>query len=175
VNIPSATVAVFSSHISAEEAVKVLAKHGIDLRKISIIGKNYQTEDIPVGFFNAGDRAKVFGKLGAFWGGLFGLLFGSFFLFIPVFGHLVILGPLAAMVANTFEGVVVGGGMGALAGALSAIGVPKNSVVRYESELRADKFVVAVHGTPEDAERAKRVLTPTADGEVETFAETAPA
>lgn len=172
---PSVTVAVFSSHVGAEEAVKTLATQGIDLKKISIIGKNYQTEDTPVGFFNAGDRARIFGKLGAFWGGLIGLLFGSFFLFIPIFGHLVILGPLAAMVANTMEGVVVGGGMGALAGALSAIGVPKNSVVRYESELKADKFVLTVHGTPEDAELAKRVLAPTAEGDVATFTEAVPA
>lgn len=168
---PSVAIAVFTSHTSAEEAVKRLSSKGIDLKTISIIGKNYQTEDVPVGYFNAGDRAKILGKLGAFWGGLFGLLFGSFFLFIPVFGHLIILGPLAAIVANTFEGVVVGGGMGALAGALSAIGVPKNSVLRYESELKADKFVVVVHGTAEQTEKARSILSPTADGEVETVTE----
>lgn len=174
-SIPSVAVAVFSSHSSAEEAVKTLAGQGFDLKTISIIGKNYHTEDTPVGFFNAGDRARVFGKLGAFWGGLFGLLFGSLFLFIPVFGHLVILGPLAAMVANAVEGAVVVGGMSALAGALSAIGVPKNSVVRYESELKADKFVLAVHGSAEEAERARGVLAPTAEGEVTTFTEALPA
>jgi hypothetical protein len=173
VSTPSVAVAVFASHEAAEVAVKSLAAQGIDLKTISIIGKNYQTEDTPVGFFNAGDRAKVFGKLGVFWGGLFGLLFGSFFLFIPVFGHLVILGPLAAMVANAFEGAIVVGGVSALAGALSAIGVPRNSVVRYESALKADKFVVAVHGTPEYAEKAKHMLAPTADGEVATFTEAA--
>ena len=166
---PFVTIAVFSSHVSAEQAVKTLAAEGIDLKKISIIGKNYQMEETPVGFFNAGDRAKFFGKLGAFWGGLFGMLFGSIFLFIPVFGHLVILGPLAAMVANAFEGIVLGGGMAALAGALTAIGVPKNSVLRYESELKADKFVLTVHGNAADVEQAKRVLAPTADGEVATF------
>lgn len=163
------TIAVFPNHLAAEEAVKTLAKTGIEMKNISIIGKNYHTEETPVGYFNAGDRAKVFGKLGAFWGGLFGLLFGSLFLFIPVFGHLVILGPLAAIVANTVEGAAVVGVAGALAGALSAIGVPKNSIVRYETELKADKFVVAVQGTPEAVEKAQAALAPAAEGEVETF------
>jgi uncharacterized membrane protein len=163
------TIAVFPNHLAAEDAVKTLAKTGIEMKSISIIGKNYHTEETPVGYFNAGDRAKVFGKLGAFWGGLFGLLFGSLFLFIPVFGHLVILGPLAAIVANTLEGAAVVGVAGALGGALSAIGVPKNSIVRYETELKADKFVVAVQGTPETVEKARATLAPAAEGEVDTF------
>jgi uncharacterized membrane protein len=163
------TIAVFASHLAAEDAVKTLAKTGIEMKDISIIGKNYHTEETPVGYFNAGDRAKVFGKLGAFWGGLFGLLFGSLFLFIPVFGHLVILGPLAAIVANTVEGAAVVGLAGAVGGALSAIGVPKNSIVRYETELKADKFVVAVQGTPEAVEKARAALASSAEGEVNTF------
>jgi uncharacterized membrane protein len=163
------TIAVFPNHLAAEDAVKTLANTGIEMKNISIIGKNYHTEETPVGYFNAGDRAKVFGKLGAFWGGLFGLLFGSLFLFIPVFGHLVILGPLAAIVANTVEGAAVVGVAGALAGALSAIGVPKNSIVRYETELKADNLVLAVQVSPEAVEKARAALAPAAEGEVETF------
>ncbi|RYX99416.1 MAG: DUF1269 domain-containing protein, partial [Bradyrhizobiaceae bacterium] len=154
----SVAVAVFTTHDAAEDAVKTLASDGIDLKSISIVGKNYHSEETPVGYFNAGDRARVLGKLGAFWGGMFGLLFGSLFIFIPVFGHLVILGPIAAIVANTIEGVAVGGASGAIAGALSAIGVPKNSVVRYEAALMADQFVVAVHGDDAVVEKAKQSL-----------------
>jgi hypothetical protein len=166
---PAVTIAVFPDHVAAEGAVKTLAKTGIEMKSISIIGKNFHTEETPVGYFNAGDRAKVFGKLGAFWGGLFGLLFGSMFLFIPVFGHLVILGPLAAIIANTVEGAAVVGVASAIGGALSSLGVPKNSIVRYESELKADKFVVAVQGTAEEVEKARAALSPAAEGEVSTF------
>lgn len=169
-NQAAVTIAVFPDHLAAESAVKTLANVGIEMKSISIIGKNYHTEETPVGYFNAGDRAVVFGKLGAFWGGLFGLLFGSLFLFIPVFGHLVILGPLAAIIANTVEGAAIVGVAGAIGGALTAIGVPKNSIVRYESELKADKFVVAVQGTAEQVAKAREALAPTAEGEVETFA-----
>ena len=62
-------VAVYDLHTQAETAVKALQRAGFDMKKISIIGKDYETEEHVVGFLNAGDRAKVFGKLGAFWGG----------------------------------------------------------------------------------------------------------
>ena len=36
----------------------------------------YHSEENVVGFYNAGDRMMYWGKTGAFWGGLWGLLFG---------------------------------------------------------------------------------------------------
>lgn len=165
----AATVAVFQSHTLAEDAVKKLANEGIDMKSISIVGKDYHSEENPVGYYNAGDRARILGRYGALWGGLFGMLFSSLFIFIPVFGHLVILGPLAAMVVSTVEGGVVGGAAGVLAGALSAIGVPKNSILRYETALKAGSFVVTVQGLPEQAEKARKILEPTAEAEVSTF------
>ena len=119
-----ATIAVYDTHLLAEDAVRKLANAGFDMKTISIVGQDYHTEEHVVGFFNAGDRAKFFGRLGAFWGGLAGMLFGSVMMFVPLLGHLIILGPIAAMIASGLEGAVVGGGLSALLGALSAIGVP---------------------------------------------------
>ena len=152
-------VAVYESHTQAEDAVHKLAKAGFDMKAISILGKDYHTEEHVVGYFNAGDRAKFFGKLGAFWGGLAGVLFGSALMFVPVVGHIVVLGPLAATLAGGLQGAVLGGGMTALVGALTAIGVPKDSVLRYETALKADKFLVIVHGGADDIRRAQEVLT----------------
>jgi len=59
-------VAVYDIHTQAEAAVKALQRAGFDMKKISIIGRDYHTEEHVVGFLNAGDRAKIFGKLGAF-------------------------------------------------------------------------------------------------------------
>lgn len=63
-------VAVYDHHTQAETAVKALQRAGFDMKKISIIGREYETEQHVVGFLNAGDRARIFGKYGAFWGGL---------------------------------------------------------------------------------------------------------
>ncbi len=153
-----ATIAVYDTHPLAEEAVRRLATAGFDMKTVSIVGQDYHTEEHVVGFFNAGDRAKLFGRLGAFWGGLAGILFGSVMMFVPVLGHLIILGPIAAMIASGLEGAVVGGGLSALLGALSAIGVPKDSVLRYETAVKAGKFLVIVHGDSDAARRAHELL-----------------
>lgn len=152
-------VAVYDSHVMAEDAVRKLAKAGFDMKTISILGKDYHTEEHVVGYVNAGDRAKFFGKLGAFWGGLAGILFGSALMFVPVVGHIVVLGPLAATLAGGLQGAVLGGGLSALAGALLSIGIPRDSVLRYETAIKANKFLVVVHGPAGELRRAHEVLT----------------
>lgn len=163
-------VAVYDSHTQAEEAVHKLAKAGFDMKTISILGKDCQTEEHVVGFFNAGDRARFFGKLGAFWGGLAGMLFGSALLFVPVVGHIVVLGPIAATIAGGLQGALLAGGVSALVGALTAIGVPKDSVLRYETALKASKFLVIVNGSAQDIRRAHDVLTAAGSADVQTHA-----
>lgn len=167
-------VAIYDSHTRAEEAVRTLARAGFDLKTISIIGKDYHTEEHVLGYFNAGDRAKFFGKLGAFWGGMAGMLFGAALMFVPVLGHIVVLGPLAAVIAGGLQGAVLGGGLSAIAGALSAIGVPKDSVLRYETALKASKFLVVVHGGADEVRRARDVLAAGGASEVQTHAAAAP-
>ncbi len=151
-------VALYDRHTQAENAVKALQRAGFDMKKISIIGKDYESEEHVIGFLNAGDRAKIFGKYGAFWGGLMGVLFGSALMFVPVLGHIFILGPLAAMLFSGLQGAVVVGGVSALAGALMSIGIPKDSVLRYETALRANKFILMVHGDNQEISRAQEVL-----------------
>src|SRR5215469_4449601 len=137
-NTPDIAVALYDQHTQAENGVKALQRAGFDMKKISIIGKDYQTEEHVVGFLNAGDRARVLGKYGAFWGGLLGVLFSSALLFIPVLGHVIVLGPLAAMLFSGLEGALFVGSVSALAGALMSIGIPKDSVLRYETALKAN-------------------------------------
>jgi hypothetical protein len=81
----NAVVGIFNSYTEAETSIKELQKAGFDMKKLSIVGKDYHTEEHVVGYCNAGDRMKVWGKLGAFWGGFWGLLFGSALFIHP--GH----------------------------------------------------------------------------------------
>jgi hypothetical protein len=163
-------VAIYESHTQAEEAVHELARAGFDMKTISILGKDYHTEEHVVGYFNAGDRARFFGKLGAFWGGLAGLLFGSALMFVPVVGHVVVLGPIAATIAGGLEGAAFVGGASALVGALTAIGIPKDSVLRYETALKASRFLVIVHGGSDDIRRAHEVLASAGSSDVQVHA-----
>ena len=170
---PDIAAAIYDSHERAESAVRKLGQAGFDLKSISIVGKDYHSEEHVVGYFNTGERARFFGKLGAFWGGLAGILFGSAMMFVPVVGHLVILGPLAAAVVSGLEGAVVGGGLSALVGALTGMGIPKDSVLRYETALKADKFLVVVSGSAADIRRAHEVLAAAGSTDVQDHLATA--
>jgi hypothetical protein len=151
-------IAVFTNHEQAERAVKDLAAAKFDMKRLSIVGQGYHTEEKVVGFYNTGDRIKFWGKRGAFWGGLWGLFFGGVFLMVPVVGQVMVLGYLATVVASAVEGAVVVGGFSVLGAALSSIGVPKDSVLQYETALTADAFLVTAHGSDAELARARTVL-----------------
>ena len=151
-------IAIFVDHNSAEAAVKKLTAAGFEMKNLSVVGKGYQTDEKVVGFYNEGDRIKFWGTRGAFWGGLWGWFFGGLFMVIPGVGHVVILGYLATMAFSALETAVVVGGLSVLGAALYSIGVPKDSVIQYETALKADNFLVMAHGPAEEIARAKTIL-----------------
>jgi hypothetical protein len=154
-------VAVYNTHTEAEAAIKELQQSGFDMKHLSIVGKGYHSEENVVGYYNTGDRVKYWGKQGAFWGGLWGLLFGSAFFLIPGFGPLLAAGPVVAWIVGALEGAVVVGGLSALGAALYSSGIPKDSVLTYETAIKADKFLIIVHGTTSEMSNAKEILEPT--------------
>ena len=157
----NSVVGIYKTHTEAEAAVKELQKSGFDMKKLSVVGKDYHTEENVVGFYNAGDRMKYWGKLGAFWGGLWAILFGSAFFVIPGLGQLVVLGPLVMIIVGALEGALVTGGLTALGAGLYSIGIPRDSIVKYETALKSDKFLVIAHGSTGDVARAKSILEST--------------
>ena len=162
----SAAVAVYASHDDADAAIKALQKAGFDMKKLSIVGKDFRSEEHAVGYYNTGDRVRFWGKTGAFWGGLVGILFSSAFLVIPVVGHIIVLGPLVSSIIGGLEGAAVVGSGSALFASLVGLGIPKDSVVQYENEVKAGKFLVLAQGTQEEVTRARETLrasNPTTD------------
>jgi uncharacterized membrane protein len=154
-------VAVFNTHNEAEEAVKQLEKAGFDMKKLSIVGKDYHSEQHVVGYYNVGDRMKAWGKMGAFWGGMWGILFGAAFFVIPGIGPIAVAGPLVSALVGALEGAVVIGGFSALGAGLVGIGIPKDSVIKYETALKADKFLIVAHGTADEVARASDIIKST--------------
>ena len=154
-------VAVYDTHAEAEHTVKELQKSGFDMKKLSIVAKNPHAEEHVVGFYDTGDRIKHWGKAGALWGGISGLLLGSAFFAIPGIGPVLVAGPLVAWIVGALEGALVVGGLSAIGAGLLSIGVPKDSVIKYELALKTDKFIVLAHGTVEEAARARDIITRT--------------
>ena len=81
------------------------------MKSLSIVGRDYHTEEQVVGYYNQGDRRKAWGKRGAFWGGLWGAIFGSSFFFIPGLWPLVLPGPLVSWLVGGRGGPVVAGAL----------------------------------------------------------------
>jgi hypothetical protein len=59
----NAAVAVYGTHVEAEEAIKELQRAGIDMRSFSVIGKVTHTDEHVVGYCNTGDRMKYWGSV----------------------------------------------------------------------------------------------------------------
>lgn len=151
-------IAVFPDHAAAEAAVKKLTAGGLAMKSLSIVGKGYHTEESVVGFYNTGDRVRFWGGRGAFWGALWGLFFGGVFLTMPAMGPVIVLGYLTTALISALEGAVVVGGLSALGAALASIGVPKDSVIQYETAIAADSFLVMAHGQGDEVSHAKSIL-----------------
>src|SRR5580693_1419440 len=146
----NATVGVFETHTEAEGAIQELQKSGFDIRQLSIVGQDYHTEEQVVGYYNTGDRVKYWGGLGAFWGAIWGLLVGTAFFFVPGVGPVLVAGPVVAWIVAALEGAVVVGGLSAIGAALFSLGIPKDSVLKLDTALKAGKFLVVVHGSTTD-------------------------
>jgi hypothetical protein len=152
-------IAMFDDHRKADAGVRQLIASDFDMNHFSVVGKGYHTEEKIVGLYTAGDRMKMWGKYGAFWGGMWGLLMGGMFLTIPVLGPIVVLGHLAVVLVSGIEGAVVVGTLSALGSTLVNLGLPKESVIHYEAAIKADGFMVMGHGTPDEMARAKAILS----------------
>jgi hypothetical protein len=157
----NSVVAIYKSHVEAEAAIKELQQSGFDMKKLSIVGRDYHTDENVVGYYNTGDRMKRWGKVGAFWGGFWGLLFGAGFFWIPGLGQLLVAGPIVSWIVGALEGAVVVGGLGVVGAGLYGLGIPKDSIVKYETAIKTGKFVLIAHGSPEEAARAHEVISRT--------------
>ena len=160
-SIQNSVVAVYRTHTEADQAVKELQRGGVDLHKLSIVGKGYHTDEHAVGYYNTGDRMMYWGKIGAFWGGFWGLLFGSAFFLIPGIGPILAAGPVVGWIVAALEGAVVVGGVSALGAGLYSMGIPKDSIVKYETALKTDQFLLIAHGTAAEVAKARDIIETT--------------
>ena len=154
----NSVVALFASHNQAEDAVRELEKDGFDMKKLSIVGKDYHTDEHVVGYYTAGDRMMYWGKLGAFWGGFWGLLFGSAFFWVPGIGQVLVAGPMVMWIVGALEEAALCRRGQRIGAGLYSIGIPKNSVLQYETEVKNGKLLLVAHGTADEVEQARKLL-----------------
>jgi hypothetical protein len=150
--IPDAIVAVYATEADLTEAIKLLEHERYDMAAISVLGTGMSQERHVIGFETQRSNAARWAK----WGGLWGWVFGAF-IFVPGIGHVAVGGYLLFMLISAG----VGATGGALGGALTGMGIPEDGIPVYESDLRAERFLVIAHGTPGEVDRARALLAKT--------------
>jgi hypothetical protein len=152
------TVGVYPTMADAEAAVRMLSKAKFPVDQISILTTNLSHEKDVVGFVTKGDVVKEGAAAGAWFGGLFGLLAGTAFIWVPGVGPLYVAGSLAALLLSTLEGTVAGAALTGLLSGLVSWGVDKQHIIKYADDLSGGKFLVIAHGTPEEVKKAHEIL-----------------
>jgi hypothetical protein len=148
----------FDTHADAENSVRLLALSGFNMRRLSVIGRGYHSEEHPIGFYTKGDRIRSWGKFGAFWGAIWGLLFAPAIFILPGIGVTAMAGPIVSSLVNALEGAVVVGSLSALGSAMLDSGINEELAIRYETAIKADQFLLLVHGSNEEIQLAHNLL-----------------
>jgi hypothetical protein len=155
-NLP---VYLFETRERVEEAIRALSAAGIDMTKLSLVGKGVHSEEQPVGFYSSGDKIRTWGATGAFWGGVWGLLLAPAIFVLPGIGVVALAGPVVAALVSSLEGAAIVGGLSALGATLMQLGIPRESAIKYQLALKVDKYVLLVHGTEAEMARARTVVS----------------
>jgi len=169
----SSTVGIYNHLDEAEEAVKKLGVGGFPIQHVSIIAKDLGSEKKVHGFVTSCDVAKSTAKTGAWVGGIFGLLVGAAFLWVPGVGPLIVAGSLSSALLGGVEGAVAGAAVTGVLGWLTALGISKQHILKYEESIKAGKYLVIAHGTAEDANKARAILEETRPAELTVHIQTA--
>jgi hypothetical protein len=169
----NSVVAIYTSMDDAEEAVRKLGTEGFPIQHVSIIARDIGSEKKVHGFVTACDVAKSTARTGAWVGGIFGLLIGAAFVWVPGVGPLVVAGSLTAVLLGGLEGAVGGAAVSGLLGWLLSLGISKKHILKYEESVKAGKYLVIAHGTADNVAKAKQILEGTHPAELEVHAQTA--
>ncbi|MDW8402974.1 general stress protein [Chloroflexus sp.] len=151
-------VGVYPTMEAAEAAIHTLSEAKFPIDHVSVIAQNLQSEKQVHGFVTTSDVAKSGASVGAWTGGVFGLLLGAAFLWVPGFGPLIVAGPLSAALLGGLEGALAGAAGGGLLGALVGWGISKEHILKYEEAIKAGQYVLVVHGNAEEIARARELL-----------------
>ena len=160
-------VGVYDKMDAAEAAVHRLDEEEFPIEQVSVVAQDLHSEREVHGYVTAGDVAKTGAVVGAWSGGLSGVLVGAAFLWVPGFGPLLAAGSFAAALLGGIEGALAGGAGGLVLGALTSWGVSERHILKYEEHLRGGKYLLIVQGNGEQVERAHRILARTRNAELE--------
>ncbi len=160
-------VATYSNLEQAESAIRTLADNGVPIQHVSLVAQNIGAKNEVHGFVTSSDIAKSSARVGAWVGGLFGVLSGAAFMWVPGFGPMIVIGTLASALLGGIEGAVATGAISGALGWLTSIGIDKQRILKYETSIKAGDLLVIVNGTSDEIAKATDILKNSDANEVE--------
>ena len=151
-------VAVYSTHVEGELAIRKMQSLGLDMNRLSFVGRDYRTEDKALGRYQSNDRTRYWENLGALGNGVWNLLSGVAFFYVPEMGPFLVGGPLASSTIGTLEGSTPVSGLSAIGSGLNIIGIPKDKVHKYERALKSGNHLVIAQGSEEEMAEVKAIV-----------------
>lgn len=160
--------AVFTAESQVDDTVRRLLNRGVERDRISVMGRNFQSQTRISGFITKKDVILGGLRNGAIFGSLFGsllsLLTGVGVLFIPFIGSVVAAGPISSILLGAATGALAGSAGAGLASYLTTLGMPEDKATVYETRLKAGEFLVMVE-VPAHKSGEYQLLMESAGGE----------
>ncbi len=151
-------IAIYDDHVQVEKAIRLLLEKGLEAGNLSIVGQGGQHEEQPIGFFKINETTGFWGMQGVFWARMWNTLEGAAYFWVPGLNTVVIAGPLVGALLAVLEGAVVIAGLSTLGAAFYKLGIPRDSVIRYENVIKSSCYMLIVHGDQGEVERAHELL-----------------
>ena len=86
---------------------------------------------------------------------------------------LIVAGSLSSALLGGVEGAVAGAAFSGMLGWLSALGISKQHILKYEESVKAGKTLVVAHGTADEVKKAESILTATSPADLKLHVQAA--
>ena len=126
----NAVVTVYKSDEESAACARGFQRCVTGMKQLAFAGCEHTRRETVAGCHNTMNRVKCWGALGAFWGGVWGWLYGATFLQNEGDGLLMVTEPMVGWMMGAVEGGLMGGGLSAVgACVLSLIMSKRNRVI----------------------------------------------
>ena len=133
--------------------------------RLSILGRASDSGDDPLGVYyrSPSDRMVGWGRMGALWGGLLGMLSGAMGLFlIPGLAPLIAAGPIAEALIGAGIGGTAMAGAGAISHlgiAVHRMGVPRSEIDNFHERLKNGEYMLMLVVDNSEIEGLRKQIT----------------
>jgi hypothetical protein len=159
-------IGVYPDEHAAHQAVEAAIEAGCPMDRLSLLGRLLAEGDDVLGVVNpgVGARMEVWGKEGAFWGGVAGLLAGAMGVFwFPALGPIMVVGHVVSAFAGSVAGTAIGGAglagaaaVSQLAVALHRHGLPEAVLDDLHHAIAAGQYLVLIQSEAGDEREGYR-------------------